>query len=1813
MTDTRGAIRRGTLRVDARKAVLKLREHLLSDAHLYLCELVRAAVAAGATEIELEHDADDVNIRWNAAPPSAERMVRLLDHLLSAGPVEGERPLYLLALAVNAALGLPPRRIELVGSQHARVWRVCFTPELARDSEPKAPKLVSDGAAPNAPASVGFRLRKRVGVDVVRRALGGPSHRELSLLSAATRHLDVRLSGVEAATSPPVLASMVVEGIHGARRALLELLPAGERARLDMLELGVHLETLPFEPAPHGGRLGREVPVRLVVDAHELPTNASRSRVRDDAAIVDDARARGSAACERLLGELALHVVAGHEPRLLRLHTQDRDSLEDALGAMVLAIASSTELGVGLHDQLAAALELPLLRDGAGLPAPLTRYVNLRAIPVVSGSEAVDPELAPWLTGVLRLRGRYLERALATRGMVDASALVERARLGAERRRRALEHPPQEPRLPEADGSWLRAPLRPAEGCFEGIVGEVALRLDDTPARALLTVEERVLEQIELESIMPGVKLDAAIGWPGRLRATFDYDAVERDRSLCQAIGYAYCEAVALVAALGQTLERDPDPRPRRSVAALLLARGSVSEALGLSLGEDCDELFAPLLALAIWPLAGGRRSASTNELVAYARTRRALAWVEPGDANLGVAPDGRPVLVATARERRRLGTLLGAGVEFIPYARALARNDHAEARFAPIRAALERERHESFDRETWPVLRFELPSARGFVAPHPSSRLIALHAGVELGATPRAPGLGDVLIALEDDRVVPDPTWTRVSWRPAPYLLPAEIELVTGIIDSLLGETPRANLERAPRTPESVSPALRAYLLRAIAALGACAQEKSRQAALARDAHHRAQGVRLVPLCDATGAIELVTLAELRAIHPIEVPVLDAAPGFATADWRPVVLSTPAEQRALTELFPGAALASAELGTRRERAEALRVIERLKRGPRVDVDTPPPGADEQGPHARKAGVAQGTRVVVSLRLPSAATPEAARVVVQIEGHELCLLEGPELPGNVLGRAELSDERLVAANGGLRVEGYPFLRKVIEAASLTLVSQGLKRDPAGWSADRRLTALAAALLAADGAHTLAVELQAPTLAWPTAQGVPSALPALVRASGQLWTSRVRWHSWRAGSVRSDLDEPVLLLLDSPVGAALGRLLAALGFVLRDVTDALDTLQRARGGSLPLAPARLLGEAIDPRLRRTLAQLGEEQAEGEAELATGDSPSLTVLTLDGGSARFPIQGPLPLSIVARVESTDVGDAFRRELTRRVTRSLLDHLVRLVRQEADPPERARAALRELVSQRAGRQGIGKKLNGLPLFPDIDGGWHSLEALLDGKWRWTELEPPYPTRQRRRPVLRLTESEAEALKGAVELARATRQLLREREDDERRQQPPLEDIRLSTAQRADCMIVVPASDQQQSGEIGIIRPALADGRGSSIALSVDRRPLCQLTPELPWPLLAAVDDPRVRPDSSFRRPASRPHADRAVRDVWSAAELALRAALAPEGPTLAAEFGLARLTGLRIAGWLWLPAPGGDASLVVDTSSKAELHAASRSVVHAAIDARIPIAGHLLVAGDVTTHAAALDDFLLHACQNLTEAARPHAPPEVVERMDWTLALLGAPTPDLHAVDALGHSLPASAVIEEVQRHGCVWVACAHSSADGEFPLALASFVLPRTGSLVEVLRERAPGLLRELGADPVGLSHAEAPPPARRGWLSRLFGRSGEDERASRPSDDERAGLDALRVALGGVGSSAVKLGLESSNEAIAYDRRTRCVTFGASVEVRALLARAARDRGALSLLVAAVMAEKNAALEHVTDADERRVLADLLAGVAGPMA
>lgn len=128
----------GRFRIDAARALQRLRDFRFADPAHWVLEVLRAAVASGAKRVQVRTDADDVEVSFDgrAFPPDA--MKELLDRALNPGTTKDDQRARLLALGVAGALGVdaafvkvasggvaltlaPPDRVDVDGEgEHVR-------------------------------------------------------------------------------------------------------------------------------------------------------------------------------------------------------------------------------------------------------------------------------------------------------------------------------------------------------------------------------------------------------------------------------------------------------------------------------------------------------------------------------------------------------------------------------------------------------------------------------------------------------------------------------------------------------------------------------------------------------------------------------------------------------------------------------------------------------------------------------------------------------------------------------------------------------------------------------------------------------------------------------------------------------------------------------------------------------------------------------------------------------------------------------------------------------------------------------------------------------------------------------------------------------------------------------------------------------------------------------------------------------------------------------------------------------------------------------------------------------------------------------------------------------------------------------------------------------------------------------------------------------------------------------------------------------------------------------------------------------------
>ena len=103
----------GTFKIDAQRALKKLRENRLADPHHWVLEILRAAALSKAKKVEVRIDTDDVEVSFDGRAFSPAVIRELLVQSLDAGDGPDAERVRLLSLGVAGALALHPKWVRV--------------------------------------------------------------------------------------------------------------------------------------------------------------------------------------------------------------------------------------------------------------------------------------------------------------------------------------------------------------------------------------------------------------------------------------------------------------------------------------------------------------------------------------------------------------------------------------------------------------------------------------------------------------------------------------------------------------------------------------------------------------------------------------------------------------------------------------------------------------------------------------------------------------------------------------------------------------------------------------------------------------------------------------------------------------------------------------------------------------------------------------------------------------------------------------------------------------------------------------------------------------------------------------------------------------------------------------------------------------------------------------------------------------------------------------------------------------------------------------------------------------------------------------------------------------------------------------------------------------------------------------------------------------------------------------------------------------------------------------------------------------------
>ncbi len=1785
----------GKIRVDARRAVAKLREHLLVDLRDYTLEIARAASASGAKRIDLGFDADDVELSWVGKPIRTDTLVRLLDHVLVDANNEQARRLRLLALGVNAALGRDPAHVDIYfGSDEASCERIRFEPELLEASdelvEPSQARVARPDGLP--PGAIRIQVRRKLGWDVLRRAALGGMPQELVRLRTATTTMPTELClhgepfHAEGAARPLLRVELTLADV---RRGFLEIMPSGWPApTVELLEYGVRLVHYGWEPPegfPSQPHRTLALPVRVLVDADALPTNASRSDLREDAPLYGQLLEASHEAFETALRAMMARI----EPARAARDPQQDDAdgpaavewlssnaldIENALGTIGCIVMAAWRRDEAPSSLAAELLELPLLADGCGEPCSYLRLRELQAgrLYAYRGEKPLEPDLAWWVRQVLWLRGRVAERVVDQEHMLDAEELIALAREGLARRRQLLAHAPGPVVVPHADDHLAVESFEVSEGQFAGLQGQVALfsASGGRPSTLGLFYEGRQLSNHVLDARWVAMPVDIAVSWDQRFAISFGFDGVQDDAALRGAVWYA-CQVGALAA--GRLAERlgELDGRQAARVRPLLRAAlgGMMGAAARLGLqGKDYQVMLPypgePLFTANIWPTTEAGRFESLAVLRHFLGSCGALCVATPKVR--GKALDGRPVLALGVAERPIVFDALGAEPAEVPYARAVfdeaERQRWPEQRQRAIRRAMSDVLTEQGLNQPFITLDWELPTAHGTVAVASRSAIVRLHAGAQLCTQALCFEYGGVVVVVDDERVVPTEDWCGVLHEPSAgwSVVRLQLDFLTEIVATLAaGGRQDGKVAGLPAPGQPLGEPLTAYLLCAARKLGAELEQWRGDDDIReqrKELYAQLLALPLLEMLDEAGQPELMSISQLFRAHPApkRVPVLPAAPGFATIDWKPLVLGVSSVLEdapvfdALVKLLDGRCHdARWQLSSMKKAAERERGRRALLKQPRVDPRKPGKLADERAPVIYRASSFDGAgavTVAASLKADIAfGEVSYANFELLYDGRLVGNFESSVVAAPVAARVGLDEHALFLADwAGLGSRGRKLVEAELLEAAAMLALRLLRPEQAEADllslADRRLVRLLVHVLGPNRKaeqHKAIMSSIRKLAIWPTIRGRLTSLAA-ARRVGEVYVGRRRYPQWVAAKrAAAQLDRPIIHL---PVEQRDGLrwLLGKLGSKLRDVSVAVERLQARRRSGGELEAPVLPGKPPHPALR-TSVQLLSLSGAGELEIVVGPRSRLTLMVMDGPPREVEASFSVPVHAVVRVEAVDVAVARAEaiDIVERVVRRLLFSLTtKLEELPSFVHDHLRAEMiTTCVSKKKANTRLGKRLLAAAVLPDIRGGWHSAAHFQaeagdgePGRVWFTTTRPPYPERDYKRVVLRLESEQVHALRQLLSLYDMGTVIAGDLAGEQKRRAAQRPSMSLDGADRAKSLWTTRLREGI-SGELGILRPDAASARG--LHVHTTRRPLCNLSDGVGWPIVALLNDDSLSAGRYFDRIRTEKQRVAVVAKMRSVADELLAQQLAPPRLALSSCWidtsqpldsesepeGMAH-GGMLAIGSLWLaPRWQGQHALSVWTAGtfsgsvplKLSTLRGSPHLLHA-----LPMQGKLLVlsAARSADLPRVLSEIARRRFSALIEEAIANATTAeataALEAYRWNLWLLGIPAgPEPQAPSAAGGQVGPKQILDELSCRGRIWFTEKKGQAEGDFPDAAPPFVLLDDSSsrLLEVLRARGVGsMLRELGG---------AQPPSLGQLVAQSFGQRmhSRDERDTLP--------------------------------------------------------------------------------------------------------
>lgn len=1500
----------GMLRVDAARAISKLRDYQLSEPTAWVLEGIRAAVASGATSVALHGDSNDVWLSWHGEAWPSESLPTLLDELVSPSSAQHGQKFRLLATAVNSALGLDPSYIDVYRIDREKAEKVRYVVSLLEElddatelSRPTLEEVAIPSRANGACMFVHFR--RRFGVAPLRNLLRGePPEMPIAREACADLPIPIVIGDTEfgAHLNPcDVLRENIGQDIDGFL-ALMDpsYAHASKFAQMHVAEHGVRIASYGLDLQDE--TLLAPVPIRLFINAARMPTNASRSEIRRNSYPIDAAEQRipalFEALCEKAVRALALE--ASTEP-------SKRAALrESTLALLAASIAGSNwaERARSLDGPLGSLAELKLLRNALGDERSLTAGWDTATRH--TGKQPLDAELRPRFTRTLWVPDGDASKVISPH-KVDPSRLrleLRAARRELKARERFEAHATREPILERVPKYWVRSALDAAvaNSCapvaLGGFAGEILLCPRQDRGTITVLVDGREIEDVEFETTLP---FHAIVAGP-RISPSPEYCSVLRDAHYYDMESHVKRAAIRCVEALClEAVVQDGNENYSQLLATSreemrAIVRGAVESTLRLGLNVSDT---SPLASYAVWKLTDGTW-ASLRDL----REHNAVGCASSSQ-NLN-APSGRIIVIcANATERVSLRSLLELTTAVVHYDsnRPSSSGD----------SAIEFPRSTSHMVASVAALTIHEDDCSGTIAwGLPKAGMRVYHRGRHLQSFDWFASVPNATICVDGDSVIPTPNWDGVhdhggleirdfsSW---------EVMLVRAYAMALVGRAP-SELFTKQTTPRSLNVGAGKMFVDAILR----AEDTAELLGIAYEA------LRAAPLFETLGG-GLVSADDLARAFPYFIDYVESAPlkPFEDGEWKPLLASLSVATFAAQLADRDVHEVSAQLKRRRiEQARQAKIAQHQRK-----------------PKLTQQSCVEGSPVHVEFRTEFAsglvgmgpATSSLMDLAVLVEGRHFTQAQA-DSAFPLVAAVELEVSQVDDSFEQVSTMALAEVSRGVYACVPLLMEAALKANGAALLENDRTVLNFLRLWLASSSLALAdLERVCNLIHFFDQRGQQLSFRDASR-TGSLAISTYAAEPWleaERSDPQNDLDTPVVVLSETIAPALkpiLGKL-CGVGYV-RDVSASMRQLQIERriARGLLLAPT----VAVDSALKRTLTDLIATESIGEIGYYAGSNSQ--VLICDQGVERARIEVDVhPAVIVAIEDSTlavaqsDDDGGERHLLTREQVafllpelkledrvRNLSNELARSVLATGDKlPEWLRMRFtRAMCSGHMDPREIPGLATGV-LFNTIRGVRVAWEHLCTQAERFGDVwYVPSETTSTPLDPLRIAlalQAEEVPTKFSDHLlfVSAEAELALDEQTRHSMAQPAIESLALNDEQSVSAVTCVELAEEGLRGIVAPLFPEAAGLRGVHAHKEMKR--IGQGVDPCGWPTLAIVDDANLQPNRTWSEPFDDDAWQRVSKAIQDASDAALTNAMPPPLGVVTSHW-VGRRVGRRLA---------------------------------------------------------------------------------------------------------------------------------------------------------------------------------------------------------------------------------------------------------------------------------------------------------------------